>query len=369
MKKLYTTILLTLLSLNVFVPHAKGDDLKYKNVFIEWKKVRGAFGYRVEVKNDTGEIIITRDVKVNSVNLRIPEGEFQIRIGAMNRLNTVENFSTWKSVKITIKNPPPPPEDLTADKMISERETFDVKLKWKAPPGAAKERLSYILMKVSENEYIKLGTTENVEYLVKDLERGREYKFLIHSINQDGEESAEGLSIIIDDTWFVTDTGIRACFMKPMNRFGDLFEYGYGALLNTGVQDFIVSNLGMGIEGGLYYLKGKSSDGTEHHDADQSFILPLCVYAVYVLNISENFIIQPRMTTGYTWNKLAYIENSVSMEKTFWDPIISASINFVYSMNRYLFFNTGCEYGLIFESGGNLSFITAYAGTGVKFNL
>lgn len=115
MKKI--TLLMILLLLMVSHMPVNGEQLRYKNIFIRWKVIRGVFGYRVFVKDKKNKEIIDRIVDVNSVTMRIPEGNYLLRIGSLNRSKRVENWSDWKPFTIVVNNPPNAPEQLIANKI------------------------------------------------------------------------------------------------------------------------------------------------------------------------------------------------------------------------------------------------------------
>lgn len=335
----------------------RAEELKYKNLFIGWKSVEGAFGYRVEVKNNAGEPVIVNDVRTNSVNIRVPEGDFKLRIGAMNRQNMIENWSDWKDIKIQIKNPPQPPAGLAAAKTILSRNQMNIRLVWDSPPPADGGAVTYSILKLVDNNYEKAAQTNETEYLFSGLQRGRVYNFQVFSVNKDGEESLKGLEIAVDDWFIPVNIIVKGNYIVPLMKFGDLFEYGYGSILDIYLSDIFINNLNAGIESGFIYLKGKNSDASKHLNADNSYIIPVCLNISCPIDINDYFSIRPFVSSGYAYNRMQYTDdNKEAREKIFWNPVFSGGLDFLYTVNYYSAFGIGCQYSVLFESAGNLYF-------------
>ncbi len=354
-------------TLIIFLPLSiNGNTVKYKNVFIEWKNVTGAFGYKVEVKYKDGDIFIRKIVKKSRVNLRLPEGDFLLRIGAMNRLKAVESFSDWQTVKIIIKNPPNPPEEIQFEKIKIGENNISIRLKWK-PPTKMKGTVSYIVMKIIDGEYVKIAKTEDTGFVVQDLPGGELYKFIIFSVNKDGEESTSGSKITIDDAVLPIQISINPYFIWPLSRFGGLFHYGYGGLINIYLENIFIKNLNTGISTGSIYLKGKKTDSPDHYDAKQSLIIPICLNAQYSFQLLKDISMRPYLLIGYTMNNLEYYDDKKIKKKNFWDPLITGGISFLYKINPLIEVSFGCDYGLIFESNGILQYLGFNTGLGLRF--
>lgn len=353
----------------LFISHnIYADELKYKNLFIGWKSVEGAYGYAVEVKDDAGILIITNDVKTNSINIRLPEGDFLLRIGAKNRQLMVENWSDWQKIKISIKNPPPPPDKIIADKNVF-RNLINIRLAWDPPQDSEKKAVSYSILKLVDNNYKKIAETKDTEYIFTDLERGKIYKFMVLSVNKDGEESLKGLEITVDDRFIPLAVFIKANYIFPLMKFGDLFKYGYGSLLNIYIKDIFINNMSAGIESGYLYLKGKNSDNG-HLKADNSYIIPVCLSLSYNIPVSGPFSIRPALSCGYTFNSMEYKDDyDKTQKKAFWDPAFSGGMDFLYKANDFTSFGIGTRYGILIESEGVLHFTSINAQADFFFNI
>jgi len=140
-------------------------------------------------------------------------------------------------------------------------------------------------------------------------------------------------------------------------------------MINIYLNDIILKNFNPGVQGGYLYLKGNSSDGTEHYDAAQSTIFPLGLHLEYKLSVLKELIAQPVLFIGAAFNQLEYVENDELIKTTFTEPYFSGGIAILYKFNSSISFGIGGEYGLIYESIGILPFVTINACLDLKFDI
>lgn len=87
------------------------DPTSRGNVTIKWKVVSGAYGYQIQIR-DSGQLLILDQKAVkNEVELSIPPGHYQIRIGSINKFGRVEVWSTWRTITIAPKKTSSPGSD------------------------------------------------------------------------------------------------------------------------------------------------------------------------------------------------------------------------------------------------------------------
>lgn len=69
-------------------------------VRIKWQEVENAVSYRILIRNSEGIVIIDSNTESNSIDLDIPRGEYDMRIGAINKFHKVGSWSDWASITV-----------------------------------------------------------------------------------------------------------------------------------------------------------------------------------------------------------------------------------------------------------------------------
>lgn len=75
------------------------NNLKY-TYLLQWKKVKKSNGYIIQIRNQSKQIIREEEVKNNKINIKLPEGQFQYRISALNKFKKPSNWSKWDDIYI-----------------------------------------------------------------------------------------------------------------------------------------------------------------------------------------------------------------------------------------------------------------------------
>ena len=99
MKALLCDILLLFFTA-VFFPGGAGGALQNPapvndGVKIEWQSVEDAAGYQVEVETNEGTQILSTRVAGNYYRYELAEGQYRVRVGAINRFDKVDVYSEW----------------------------------------------------------------------------------------------------------------------------------------------------------------------------------------------------------------------------------------------------------------------------------
>jgi hypothetical protein len=79
------------------------DELRYP---VSWDAVSGAGGYLVEVKDQGQEIILTRTVEKNRIELSLSPGRYLFRVTTLNRFMRNESATRWIAFQINAAKPP-----------------------------------------------------------------------------------------------------------------------------------------------------------------------------------------------------------------------------------------------------------------------
>lgn len=81
------------------------DDSKGK-ILIEWDSMKGSTGYRIQVKNIRGKIVLDRSVKTPNIEFHLPPENYKLRIGALNKFGKVVGWTVWSSLNIKLSSYP-----------------------------------------------------------------------------------------------------------------------------------------------------------------------------------------------------------------------------------------------------------------------
>lgn len=70
--------------------------------YIEWERISGAGGYRIEVQKRSGEPVLLDEVPPdrNNVELQLPGGPYRFRIITLNKLMREENTTEWIDIEV-----------------------------------------------------------------------------------------------------------------------------------------------------------------------------------------------------------------------------------------------------------------------------
>ena len=78
------------------------EEEGFKNLYLKWKTIEGAFGYKIVIVDEKDNVVFEKTLKKNHVNLRLPQGTYRMRLGALNKFNKVETWSDWRNITIKI---------------------------------------------------------------------------------------------------------------------------------------------------------------------------------------------------------------------------------------------------------------------------
>lgn len=71
-----------------------------KKLRIEWEDVEGAVKYEVQIKNQSGSIVVREVVTSPRIAFSLKPGKYQLRIGSVNKFNKVSSWSDWQPIEI-----------------------------------------------------------------------------------------------------------------------------------------------------------------------------------------------------------------------------------------------------------------------------
>lgn len=93
-------------------PNADSNSEKDNSITIEWRKVPYASGYILQIRNEKKQNLIDQKTISNSYTVNLKPGNYEQRIGVINKFGRLERFSDWSKVKVVLVLPPeiPPKE-------------------------------------------------------------------------------------------------------------------------------------------------------------------------------------------------------------------------------------------------------------------
>jgi len=100
-----TLLLLFILSTPVMIFPIFEAAAKKGGVVI-WRKIRGAHGYRVQIRNAQRKILLDRTVKQNSIAADYPEGKYSIRVSPLKASGRITVWSRWHPLNIVVSRIP-----------------------------------------------------------------------------------------------------------------------------------------------------------------------------------------------------------------------------------------------------------------------
>jgi hypothetical protein len=74
--------------------------------YIEWKAIKGAFGYKLEIRDENKKLIIEEVVNNTRYLIRTPTGKYEFRISPMNVFEKTTVWSYWNPLNVVISKRP-----------------------------------------------------------------------------------------------------------------------------------------------------------------------------------------------------------------------------------------------------------------------
>lgn len=74
--------------------------------FIEWKTIKGAYGYVIEIRNADKKVILEKKVKENLFPIELPKGKYDLRVAPLNVFKKPAVWSHWHPLEIIISRKP-----------------------------------------------------------------------------------------------------------------------------------------------------------------------------------------------------------------------------------------------------------------------
>ena len=256
-------------------------------------------------------------------------------------------------LKFKTKNlPPDKPQGI-----IRESDNGRSSLRWDESKDNDGKVKGYNIYNTDDKGKRKIATVKRPEYTVPD--NVSVYKIEITAEDDLGSES-EKVRVLMPLQLVVSAAPSALVITGDL---GEMFDPGYGGMLNIGLRNFMFQNFEAGLSGGYYTFKGK-----EEKNTDSMFMIPLTVYAGYHLGIGSWFSFFPFVKIGESYSMVKYTGLSGETEKTIIDPVAAVGLTLTAGGERFTF-SVGADYGFLYESAGMKPFYEGFVSCGLKFEL
>jgi hypothetical protein len=151
-------------------------------------------------------------------------------------------------------------------------------------------------------------------------------------------------------------------FAVPVGYLGGMAKQGYGALLGVRICDLGVPGLNCGVDGRFIYLQGK---GKMLHAMLAPFLAGLnYTYTIWKISFTAGAEGGGCYSLNYYYaDRFRYWK----VRRSGIQPMLAAGVSIDFILARNVFIGIGSEYNIIFERGGDVSFVSCQAGLGVRF--
>jgi len=309
-------------------------------------------------------IIVT--VRIIDVEKGISKLAEQARAPSLDKIDNPLNELAQNLGKRIINKYPESPSGLTLVRKEKGGNTLNIFLKWlpaKDPDGTVER---YHVFRKTDEGYTKIGDTVSTQYTAAGLNPVMTHFFRIKSQDDSGDLSDFSSSI---RSKLDLDVTAQGSYIIPMGDFADLLSPGWGALLNLSFRDIFIYDLDCGLLAGYYSFTGETDV------VDKSYIIPLMLSIGYRFNFLPFLSISPRIAGGYCYNSITYDKDGkawddleYSTEGSF-EPMAMAGLMFTSVLGNSFVLHLGADYGMIFESGGTMNFVSVHAALGMRIGL
>lgn len=341
-------------------------------ISISWKPPYTAVSrYRVYIKSKEEYKLYSEPVETSAYLSGLKSNtEYKIKVTAISR----DGIESTPSNEITVKTlnvPPDPPEKVRVKRKVDKAgKKMSALISWDSSYDIDGKIKSY---RIYRNDTDGVETTNKKEYEVKNLDPDTVYFFNITALDNDGSESDKSRRVsTYDYRWYNLEA--KADYIYPLGKFGDVHEYGYGALVQGTMENVFIDDLAFGVETGYWQFKGVETYSTT---VNMSFMIPVLLTASYRFNLFDELYIKPEIAAGMSFNFMDYESETdvytgyaIAREnKTVWsiEPMMLAGVNLEYGITHRVYATAGCDAGMLIELSGIIPFIKASAGVGIKF--
>lgn len=122
-------VILVLVFVCFFCPHSLQADEKklQEKAVLEWKSVPGAGVYRIQVRKKGGPMVLEEKTGDTRIEVDLPPGNYEQRVGALNKFSKVSAWSSWKALDVV--ETARPALKTIQPRLNEEKEEFTIEIK------------------------------------------------------------------------------------------------------------------------------------------------------------------------------------------------------------------------------------------------
>lgn len=344
---------------------------KAGSIIINWKSpYTPVKNYRIYFKS-AEEYKVYGETGSTSFRLKELKGNtlYAVKVTAIDK-DGYESLPSNEIKVTTLNTEPEPPTGLRCVRKLEKNDNqMRVQLDWQEgvdPDGRVK---AYNVYKKDQKGYSLAGTTNKNSFEVKGLNPDSNYFFVVRTVDDKNVESKNSKAVNSLQLKGY-DISLEPFLIMPIGKFKEINKIGSGALINGTKTNLFVYDLDIGLALGFWYFKGAI-------DVYLSYMVPLLATASYKFEIFKAFSIAPKVALGFSYNRLSYkVEPELytgygldKVKKSKWsiEPVALAGVSLSYVIAEYWFASAGADYGMIYETGGPMSFITVSISAGRRF--
>jgi fibronectin type 3 domain-containing protein len=312
--------------------------------------------------------------RTSATEYRIPglkdRRRYRIKVTSID--NTRDESDMGRTLVVKTKNKLPGyPFPVTCRKIVSsDKNAMTAKLSWKQADDPDGNETGYRVYKKGDNTYDLIGSTDKTEYEIKGLAPSAKHYFVVRTVDNRGDESAESYPAATGLVRYASLTG-RGAYLLPTGNYRKIYKQGYGGSLFVSVENLFLEGMALGGETGYFHLEGnadRSQDGR---------LVPFMLTASFRLPLARWVSIDPHAAFGGCYNiarvnSLGIVSPELFFLKRYADRnaveiMFSAGLQVTFNIKKLALIQLEASYSGIVELGIIMGFFTFSGGAGVRF--
>jgi hypothetical protein len=294
------------------------------NIQLQWSEPETKVqSYKIYYKlKGTGLFQTAGDAKTTNYTITGLKGNTSVDI--IVKSVTSEGFESLpgKALKIsTLNSPPSKPGEIrtSIDKRI-------VSIYWKKSDDDDGSIKGYSIYHGNRTSKEKLENTNKLEFSYLINNPANRNQFTIRAIDDMEAESEPAITDEIYLHYFYISAGAE--FVSPMGGFSNLYDAGWGMIISTSVNNYLLYGLTFGVEAGYYSLN--SGKYFNNNDYNSITLIPFIIYGGYKINIFDRITLEPSVGIGYCYAAMDYINSKNKVKDSEITPYYKTGLRFLH---------------------------------------
>jgi fibronectin type 3 domain-containing protein len=266
----------------------------------------------------------------------------------------------------------PYPVTLKKD-MSKDRKELDALITWGEVKDPFRRIAAYRVYRKEGKEFKLAGTTEKTSFAVKKLQPDRKETFTVRAVDVRGLESEDSYPASTGLLRYINISARAGCVV-PLRDMAKLYRPGWGAELSVTVENLFFPGIGMGVETGYSWMKGKTNFARE------TSIVPFMLGMSYRYQPARWFAVAPLISFGgaltmadmkrmfgrFGTIETLYLFPEYSTRREV-ELMFSAGVNALFIIKKTALIQAGARYSGIIEKKGIRDYVSITLGAGVTF--